>query len=70
MVILKRRADAERDGDRIYAVVQDVLDAGASTIGLAMPAAGMPGLIQAALALYHRALPPPSNGRRAAVDPS
>ena len=57
-VVLKRRADAERDGDRIYAVVQEILDAGAPMIGRAMSATGMAGVIEAALALYHRALPP------------
>ncbi len=129
VVVLKRRADAERDGDRIYAVVRGVgvasdgrsaglaspsargharairrayraagvdpagvalieghglgvpaadraeirairatfppvargrraLGAVSSMIGHAMPAAGMAGLIKAALALHHRALPP------------
>ena len=62
VLVLKRHADAERDGDRIYAVVREVLDAGSSMIGRAMPAAGMAGLIQAALALYHRALPTTPNG--------
>ncbi len=129
VVVLKRRGDAERDGDRIYAVVRGVgvagdgrgaglaapdargharairrayrdarvdpatvglveghglgvpaadraelralratfppvatgrrvLGAVSSTIGHAMPAAGMAGLIRAALALHHRVLPP------------
>jgi acyl transferase domain-containing protein len=129
VVVLKRRVDAERDGDRIYALVQGVglasdgrgrglaapsargharairrayrrsgidsstvmlveghglgvpaadraeilalsatfsrpdhgrryLGAASSMIGHAMPAAGMAGLIKAALALYHRVLPP------------
>ena len=129
VVILKRREDAERDGDRIYAVVagvglasdgrgvgltkpsaggharairrayraaridpsrvalveghglglpaadraelralratfptvragRRVLGAVAAQIGHAMPAAGMAGLIKAALALHHRVIPP------------
>ena len=129
VVVLKRRGDAERDGDRIYAVLQGVgiasdgrglglaspsargharairrayraggmdpatvalieghglgvpaadraelrairaifppsrrgrrvLGAASSMIGHAMPAAGMAGLIKAALSLHHRVLPP------------
>ena len=129
VVVLKRRADAERDGDRIYAVLKGVgiasdgrglglaapsargharairrayraagiepstvglveghglgvpaadraeiralravfppvakgrrvLGAVSSMIGHAMPAAGIAGLIKAALALHHRVLPP------------
>jgi acyl transferase domain-containing protein/phosphopantetheinyl transferase len=129
VLVLKRRDDADRDGDRIYAVVQGLglssdgrgrglaapsargharairrayrrsgidpatvmlveghglgvpaadraelralhavfppprhgrrtLGAVSSMIGHAMPAAGMAGLIKAALALFHRALPP------------
>jgi len=129
VVVLKRRADAERDGDRIYAVLRGVgvasdgrgaglaspdargharairrayrsagvapasvglveghglgvpaadraelralratfppiargrrvLGAVSSMIGHAMPAAGVAGLIKAALALHHRVLPP------------
>ncbi len=57
-VILKRRADAEREGDRIYAVVQDLLNTESPMLGAAMFGEGLAGLIEAALALYHRALPP------------
>ena len=56
-VVLKRRADAERDGDRIYGVVQEILDAGAPMIHRATSGTGMAGVIEAALKLYHRALP-------------
>jgi malonyl CoA-acyl carrier protein transacylase len=63
-LILKRRADAERDGDRIYAVVQEVLDAASPVLGRATPAVGLAGLIQAALALYHRVRPPDLHAAR------
>jgi malonyl CoA-acyl carrier protein transacylase len=53
-LILRRRPDAERDGHRIYAVVQDLLDACAPVPHDAAPASG---LIEAALALYHRVRP-------------
>ncbi len=62
-VVLKRRADAERDGDRIYAVVQEILDAGAPMIDRATSGSGMAGVIEAALMLYHRALPTTSAER-------
>jgi len=132
VVVLKRLADAERDGDRVYAVIQGVglagdgrrpgpatpdarghtrairrayrrsgidpatvglieghglgvpaadraelralratfppsrrrsLGAASALIGHAMPAAGMAGLIKAALALHHRVVPPmPDSG--------
>ncbi len=115
-LVLKRRADAERDGDRVYALIAGlhsspdrvtalrtayagcgidpasvamIEGAGTATpdgdaqeiaalhsvfgrsgfpgaalgsisasVGSAGPAAGMAGLIKAALAIYHRALPP------------
>lgn len=53
-LILQRRADAERDGRRIYAVIQDLLDAASPVPGDAVPASG---LVEAALALYHRVWP-------------
>ncbi len=93
IAVLKRLRDAERDGDRVYAVVKGVgiaddgrgpgrairrayrlsgvdsatvglieghgpgLGAASGAIGRSMPAAGMAGIIKAALALHHRMLP-------------
>ncbi|CNF88991.1 polyketide synthase family protein [Mycobacterium tuberculosis] len=79
-VVLKRLADAERDGDRIYAVVKSVAGAGGrlaleraheragvppSSIGLA-EADGLTGLITTACALHTGVLPgtPGSGGAR------
>ncbi len=61
VMILKRRSDAERDGDRIYAVLRELDEAG-SAGGRAIAADGAAGLVQAALALYHRVWPPSESG--------
>ncbi|MHB1555979.1 MAG: acyltransferase domain-containing protein [Isosphaeraceae bacterium] len=60
-MILKRRADAERDGDRIYVVLRE-LDGAGSAGGRALAADGAAGLVQAALSLYHRVWPPSESG--------
>jgi malonyl CoA-acyl carrier protein transacylase len=57
-LVLRRRADAERDGDRIYAVVRDAAGAASIAPSHAVAAMGTAGLIRAALALHHRVLPP------------
>ncbi|MBX6314353.1 MAG: hypothetical protein IRY99_15785, partial [Isosphaeraceae bacterium] len=46
-----------RDGNGPASGPRRVLGAASALIGHAMPAAGMAGLIKAALALYHRVLP-------------
>nr|WP_244199514.1 beta-ketoacyl synthase N-terminal-like domain-containing protein [Amycolatopsis thailandensis] len=63
VVVLKRFEDAERDGDRVYAVVTGTGVAGdgrttAEVVG--QPAVGVAGLVKAALAVYHGVLPPTS----------
>ncbi|HWE40515.1 MAG TPA: acyltransferase domain-containing protein [Isosphaeraceae bacterium] len=81
VIVLERLADAEREGDRIYAVVRGVAFGGGrrrarasrraqrlagadpATVGLAIDRRpGMAGIIEAALALHHRTLPPASPG--------
>jgi malonyl CoA-acyl carrier protein transacylase len=63
-LVLKRLADAERDGDRIYAVVQEVLETTSYGPSPMSPSPELAGLIQAALALYHRVRPPDLHAAR------
>jgi malonyl CoA-acyl carrier protein transacylase len=74
VVVLKRLRDAERSGDRVYAVLDGAsfavaarcpagLSAGARN-GRGGPAAELLALIRAALALHHRLLLPHKNGTR------
>lgn len=64
-VVLKRLEDAERDGDRIYAVikevgngeVQETIRDAKADVGHAGAASAMAALIKAALCLHHQVLP-------------
>jgi acyl transferase domain-containing protein/3-hydroxymyristoyl/3-hydroxydecanoyl-(acyl carrier protein) dehydratase len=67
-VVLKRLDDAERDGDRVYAILGDVIAANGGTtpttladdldkrIGDTGVAAGLASLVRAGLSLHHRCL--------------
>jgi malonyl CoA-acyl carrier protein transacylase len=63
-LVLKRLADAERDGDRIYAVAQEVIETASYSLLTKKPSPDLTGLIQAALALYHRVRPPDLHAAR------
>jgi len=66
-VILKRQADAERDGDRIYAILQaDAFDAHSHVrvesptltgLGDSGAASALAGIVQASLCLFQQILP-------------
>lgn len=66
VVVLKRLADAEHDGDRVYAVVRSVafVPTGhrARRAGLRFDRRhGLAGIIESAMALHHRVRPAPSS---------
>ncbi len=65
-VVLKRLADAERDGDRIYAIVEGLAAASGGRPAAATPAAGDPA--QASAATWRAVAPPGAAAVRAAVD--
>jgi malonyl CoA-acyl carrier protein transacylase/phosphopantetheinyl transferase len=54
MLLLKRREDAERAGDRVYAVIPEADSADA--------AAGGAGIFETVLALHHKIRPEPAHG--------
>jgi len=67
-VLLKRLADAERDGDRIYAVIRDAgaaacgaplqhIDDAAADVGHTGAASGLVSLVKASLCLYREVIP-------------
>jgi acyl transferase domain-containing protein/3-hydroxymyristoyl/3-hydroxydecanoyl-(acyl carrier protein) dehydratase len=65
-VVLKRLGDAQRDGDRIYALIRDVgaptpgvqsIEAADADIGHAGAASGLFSFVKAALGLHHEVLP-------------
>ena len=69
-VLLKRLADAVRDGDRIYAVIRDA-DAGISSqsiedaaadVGHTGAASGLVSVVKASLCLFHEVLPGERDG--------
>ena len=63
-VVLKRLADAERDGDAVYAVIKEIgetpgaSEEAAADIGHTGAAAGMASFLKACVSLYQQILPP------------
>ena len=76
-VVLKRLGDAQRDGDRIYAVIRDVgavataasgasvqlIEDAAADVGHTGAASGLVSLVKASLCLYHEVIPGVRDGR-------
>ena len=71
-VVLKRYADAVRDGDRVYAVIEDggamireavEMGSAAEAVGHAGAASGIASVIKAALALHHETMPGGAEGK-------
>jgi acyl transferase domain-containing protein/3-hydroxymyristoyl/3-hydroxydecanoyl-(acyl carrier protein) dehydratase len=67
-VVLKRLGDAQRDGDRIYAVIRDIgaaassasvqrVEDAAADVGHTGAASGLVSLVKASLCLYHEVIP-------------
>ncbi len=66
-VVLKRLADAERDGDRIYAVIRDAgaavstgvqpIEAADADVGHTGAASGLVSFVKASLCLHHEVIP-------------
>jgi len=71
-VVLKRLADARRDGDRIYAVIPDLdaappgaqpIEAADMDVGHTGAASGLVSFVKASLCLHHEVIPGQRDGR-------
>lgn len=56
VLVLRRLDDAERAGDRVYAVIKDSKESATARDGYGLETQGTAGIIQAVLALHHKVL--------------